>query len=132
MDYRLPDVLEPRLVDLNQRHVPGDDLVLEPPGLADRYKAACEYGQLLWAELAETRRYLRDAIAGGDRADSSALDAGPVIAESQAWQQWAERYEHICSALAGRSGDAGFGRSEATLIARSHGVEIGEGIPRQE
>lgn len=127
MDFRLPDVLEPRLEDHNVRHVPGDDLVLQPPGVAERYRRACEYGQQLWRELAETRRYLRDAVAGGEQAGSM-LGKGPLLAEDAAWQDWAERYEHVCSALAGTSGDSGFGRSEATLIARAHGVEIGHGM----
>lgn len=111
MDFRLPDVLEPKRD--------------EPPS-AERYRKACLYGQQLWHELAETRRYLRDAIAGGEQA--GVLDKGPLLAQARHWQDWADRYEHICSVLAGSSGDNGFGRSEATLIARVHGVEIGHGI----
>jgi len=77
-----------------------------------------EYGRALWSRLDESRHYLMDAVAGGEG------DATALLRQAHQWQAWAELFSAVSSTLAGRSGDAGFGRSEATLIARAHGVEI--------
>lgn len=87
-----------------------------------RFQQACEYGQVLWRELAETRRYLRDQIAGNGDGEATASPA--LLVDDKTWREWATLYAEVCSALAGTSGDSGFGRSEATLIARAHGVEL--------
>jgi len=122
VDFRCPDVLDPNFVDLNPRRVPASELLLTPDTtLEERFRKACEYGQALWYQLAQTRRYLRDHVAGsdGDDAVSPAL-----LSSTEDWQRWAALYTDVCSVLAGTSGDSGFGHSEATLIARAHGVEL--------
>ncbi len=125
VDFRVPDVLDPHYVDVNARRVPAEDLVLTPHATIERrFQQACEYGQVLWRELAETRRYLRDQIAGNGDGEADASPA--LLGDDQSWREWAVRYADVCSALAGTSGDSGFGRSEATLIARSHGVELNQ------
>ncbi|HEY3737035.1 MAG TPA: hypothetical protein VGL26_06295 [Jatrophihabitans sp.] len=130
VDFRLPDVLDPDYVDLNPRRVPAEDLVLTPnTTLEERFREACEYGQALWRELAGVRRYLRDRVAGsgasmGEDDEGTLSSEDALLNDTASWQQWGDLYAEICSTLAGTSGDSGFGRSEATLIARSHGVEL--------
>lgn len=131
VDFRLPDVLDPDYVDLNPRRVPAEDVVLTPnTTLDERFRQACSYGQALWHELAEVRRYLRDRVAGSGPSvgDADGTIAPPeeeaLLKDKASWEQWATLYAHVCGTLAGTSGDSGFGRSEATLIARSHGIEL--------
>ena len=133
VDFRLPDVLDPDYVDVNTRRIPTADLVRTPPSttVEERFRQACAYGQSLWRELAEVRAYLRDCVAGsgqsvgdGDGPVLAVTEMDALLVDDASWEQWAALYSDVCSTLAGTSGDSGFGRSEATLIARSHGVEL--------
>lgn len=78
-----------------------------------------EYGRALWSQLDQSRHYLMDAVAGGEGSDAASM-----LRQTREWQAWGELFAAVSSILAGRSGDAGFGRSEATLVARAHGFEI--------
>lgn len=82
-----------------------------------------EYARALWSRLDESRHYLMDEVAGGEG------DATAMLRQARQWQVWAELFSAVSSTLAGRSGDAGFGRSEATLIARAHGFEVNPPAP---
>lgn len=125
MDYRLPDLLDPDYSRVNRRRVPADDLVLDPPDdLAERFQKVCEYGRTLWTQLATTRAYLRDVVGGGGSGEDAAPQTEALLRDEAQWHQWSDLYADVCRELAGSSGDSGFGRSEATLIARAHGVEI--------
>jgi len=129
VDYRLPDLLDPEYTPTNRRRVPAGELVVEPPdGLDERLRKVCEYGRALWTQLAETRAYLRDTIGGGGSGEDAAPQSEALLRGEAQWQQWSELYARVCSDLAGSSGDSGFGRSEATLIARAHGVELGRQV----
>lgn len=126
MDYRLPDLLDPEYSPVNRRRVPADEVVLPPPDTLDeRLRKVCEYGRSLWMQLAATRVYLRDTVGGGGSDEDTAPQSEALLRSEAQWQQWSDLYAGVCSELAGSSGDSGFGRSEATLIARAHGVEIG-------
>jgi hypothetical protein len=113
MDFTCPDILIP------------DSVTATDPDARKVY----DYGRALWFQLAETRRYLRDCVAGGD---AGGFDAQPgvsavdraVLQDDGSWHEWGLLYAQICSTLAGSSGDRGFGRGEAVLIARSHGVTL--------
>jgi hypothetical protein len=125
VDYRLPDLLDPHYRPVNPRRVPAADLVVEEPDTAEeRLQKVCDYGRTLWVQLAATRAYLRDTVGGGGAGEDSAALTDALLSGGAHWQQWCELYAQVCSALAGATGDSGFGRSEATLIARAHGVEV--------
>jgi hypothetical protein len=82
-----------------------------------------EYGRVLWSRLDQSRRYLLDHVAGGEG------DATSMLRHECEWQTWGDLFSVVSSTLAGRAGDAGFGSSEATLIARAHGVQISPPAP---
>jgi len=121
VDFPCPDILDPNFGSTSGRRDQAEDGP-SVPSLEDRFRAVCEYGRALWNELAETRRYLRDEVAGSDGIVQGNHPA--LLRDQESWQKWAALYEEVCAVLAGTHGDNGFGRSEATLIARTHGVEI--------
>jgi hypothetical protein len=110
MDFHCPDILSP-----DPATIPNDET-----------RKVYDYGRALWFELAEARRYLRDCVAGGDISQLDAQEDAdrPLLRDDGSWMQWATLYAQICGTLAGTSGDRGFGRGEAVLIARSHGVAL--------
>ncbi|HJQ43108.1 MAG TPA: hypothetical protein VJ831_08490 [Jatrophihabitantaceae bacterium] len=75
---------------------------------------ACEYGQKLWLTLDAQRAYLC-RVGEAD---------GPQLRNGDEWADWAAQFIAVSDAIAGPHGDSGSGASEATRIAREHGVEL--------
>lgn len=120
VEFLRPDILETDLRPDDDLDGVGDD------GLRARLESnqqvlhrVCEYSRTLWGQLDEARHYLLDEVAGGEDGRARAL-----LSDDKQWQAWAELFAQVSGALAGATGDSGFGRSEAILVARSHGVDV--------
>ncbi|MGH8962187.1 MAG: hypothetical protein ACRDWT_13530 [Jatrophihabitantaceae bacterium] len=126
MEFRCPDILDSgRGANSGQSGEPADaQSVQEVREALERTQAELNrtrsYGRTLWIQLDETRRYLLEQVAGGEDARHRSMLSSP-----DAWQSWVDAFAQVSSALAGTAGDGGFGRSEARLVARTHGVELG-------
>jgi hypothetical protein len=120
----MPELLDPALDGRAESNHADEAQLREQLRHAEAELKRCrEYGRALWSRLDESRHYLMQDVAGGEG------DATAMLHQTQQWQVWAELFAAVSSTLAGRSGDAGFGRSEATLIARAHGFEISPPTP---
>jgi hypothetical protein len=126
VEFRRPDILEadqrPRYgADGADGAAPTEeDLLAQLRRTEAALHQACEYGRTLWAQLDEARHYLLNDVAGGEDGQIAGL-----LDDQRNWWVWAELFGRVSSALAGARGDSGFGRSEATLVARAHGAEVG-------
>jgi hypothetical protein len=119
VEFRHPDILdaEPR-PQLNGSD--SDDDLRGRVDLAENsLRQVCAYGRQLWTQLDDARHYLLAEVAGGEDGQSRAM-----LSDERAWQAWVELFAGISSVLVGTSGDSGFGRSEAVLVARAHGFDV--------
>ena len=128
MEFRCPDILDSdRCTDSVQNAKPAEAQSAQEVREAlertqTQLRRTRDYGRTLWIELEEARRYLLDEVAGGEDGHHRAM-----LTDSGAWQAWVDLFAQLSSALAGAAGDGGFGRSEARLVARAHGVELEHG-----
>ncbi|MGH3264287.1 MAG: hypothetical protein ACRDNS_20090 [Trebonia sp.] len=76
----------------------------------------CNYGAALWEELDRERAYLLELA--GDGGKPSVLRGGDD------WEAWAHRFAEVTSALAGPTGDSGYGAGEARRIAQEHSMTV--------
>ncbi|MEO6886707.1 MAG: hypothetical protein ABI232_10560 [Jatrophihabitantaceae bacterium] len=119
MEFRRPDILEAnRESRLDQTKLADEylrDRLTETQQALDRI---CDYSRTLWGKLDEARHYLFDDVAGGEDGRTRAM-----LTSDSEWRAWVDLFAGVSSVLAGTTGDSGLGRSEATLVARSHGME---------
>lgn len=120
MEFRCPDILDADPVLHPTDAAAMTDLQARLERMEAILQNTRDYGRTLWSQLDETRRYLLEEVAGGEDGRQRAM-----LSDPDAWQAWIDLFGRVSSALAGTAGDSGFGRSEATLIARTHGVEVG-------
>lgn len=110
-----PGVLEPEnpdrvLTTSRERDVDAWGRVSEP------MRELGLYANQLWEVLQSVRDYLYELA--GESGKPSPLHGG------HDWEAWAETWARITSALAGPSGDSGYGVSEAREIAQRHDVPV--------
>lgn len=107
-----PDILD------SDKYVPVEQTEAARQAIALNAETLAQYAANMWALLAEVREHLYRAAAVED---SARVDA-PLT--PQDWLAWARMYARVTGAISGVTGDAGWGWSEAVLIARDQGVEI--------
>jgi hypothetical protein len=118
----MPDVLEPERVEPYRRP---EEFEAHHERVVEALRRACEYGQMLWHELDQTRRYLLDEVARGGR-NGPVVSSEPLLKSEQDWQIWADRYAAAFDALCGPHGDESLGRQEARHEAQQHNHLIRE------
>jgi hypothetical protein len=120
VEFRCPDILDSDPTARVHEREAEQDLHEALERAQAGLRRTRDYGRTLWTQLDEARRYLLDEVAGGEDARHRAM-----LTDRSAWRAWVEVFARVSSALAGVTGDSGLGRSEATLVARAHGVEVG-------
>jgi hypothetical protein len=118
VEFRCPDIL-----DSDPSDCPADtvhDLRIALEHSQATLHRTREYGRALWTQLDEARRYLMEDVAGGEDSRQPTM-----LKDKEAWRSWVDLFARLSAVLAGAHGDQSLGRSEATLVARAHGVEIG-------
>lgn len=119
MEFHCPDILAGHPNSRLNEAAPLPDVKAELERAQAMLTSVREYGRTLWSQLDDVRRYLLDEVAGSEDGAQPAM-----LADRAEWRAWVELFAGVSSALAGTTGDTGLGRSEATLVARAHGVEL--------
>ena len=118
----MPDLLDPERVETYLRP---EELEAHHERVVAALKHVCEYGQLLWRELDQTRRYLFDEVARAGH-NGPVVSSEPLLQSEQDWEIWADRYAAAFGALCGPHGDEALGRREARHEAQQHNHLIRE------
>jgi hypothetical protein len=87
--------------------------------IAEPMREIAQYANQLWEVVQGVREYLYE-LAGEGGKPSPLRDASD-------WEDWAETWARVTSALAGPAGDSGYGVGEAREIAQRHGTQVGTG-----
>ena len=120
MEFHCPDILAGHSISRLNEAAPLPEVQAELERAQATLRSMREYGRTLWSQLDDVRRYLIEEVAGSEDGARHAM-----LADRAAWRTWVELFAGVSNALAGTTGDTGLGRSEATLVARAHGIEVG-------
>ncbi|MHA3701843.1 hypothetical protein ACXR2U_06635 [Jatrophihabitans sp. YIM 134969] len=124
-DIEMPAVLDAHEARLGGALAAAGDDSARVTLLQSELDAACSYGARLWHELDRARRAFLGALPDPDAPDEPRrfLTAPRGPDDEEGWEAWRSAYAGATAALAGPSGDSGFGYHEAAREAqRRRGV----------